>query len=57
MTIGEDTAGMDGFAYECPDCISRKYRKPISREEYYKQFQIGNDERQLLPGNTQRFVQ
>ena len=24
--------------YECPDCINRRYAKPLTSEEYYKQF-------------------
>jgi hypothetical protein len=39
MTLGEDHAGMGVFSYECPDCIHRKYAKPLSSEEYYKQFE------------------
>lgn len=38
MSIGEDKAGVGVFSYVCPDCISRKYAKPISREDYYKKF-------------------
>ena len=38
-TIGEWQAGI-GIAgsYTCPDCLHRQYAKPLSREEYYKQF-------------------
>jgi hypothetical protein len=40
MTIGEEHAGVSHINYECPDCISRKYKKPLTREEYYKQFNL-----------------
>ena len=38
MTIGEEHAGISASNYECPDCQHRRYAKPITREEYYKQF-------------------
>jgi hypothetical protein len=38
MTLGEDHAGVHAIGYECPDCFHRRYSKPITREEYYKQF-------------------
>ena len=40
-TIGEWQAGIGlTGGYECPDCIHRKYSKPISREDYYRSFGI-----------------
>jgi len=38
ITIGEEKAGIGVFGYECPDCIHRRYAKPLTREEYYEQF-------------------
>lgn len=38
MTLGEEKAGVGVFGYECPDCSHRKYSKPLTSEEYYKQF-------------------
>jgi len=38
MSIGEDTAEINPYGYECPDCVHRKYSKPLTREEYYRQF-------------------
>lgn len=38
ITIGEEHAGIGTFGYECPDCSHRRYAKPITREEYYEQF-------------------
>ena len=38
MTLGEDAAGVSVTGYECPDCSHRRYSKPLTREEYYKQF-------------------
>ena len=38
-TIGEWQAriGIVG-TYTCPDCLHRQYSKPLTSEEYYKQF-------------------
>lgn len=38
MTLGEDAAGLGLFSYECPDCFHRRWTKPLTSEEYYKQF-------------------
>lgn len=38
ITLGEEKAGIGIFSYECPDCTHRKYSKPLTREEYYEQF-------------------
>jgi len=38
ITIGEDNAGIGLFGYECPDCLHRKYAKPLTSEEFYAQF-------------------
>lgn len=38
MSIGEDVGGLGVFDYECPDCFSRRYTKPLTSEEYYNQF-------------------
>lgn len=38
MSIGEDQAGVNHNGYECPDCLHRRYSKPLTREEYYEQF-------------------
>jgi hypothetical protein len=38
ITLGEDKAGIGVFNYECPDCLYRKYAKPLTSEEYYEQF-------------------
>lgn len=38
MTIGEDTTGVSAMGYECPDCLHKRYAKPLTREEYYAQF-------------------
>ena len=36
-TIGEWQQGIGiGGGYECPDCIHRKYSKPLTSEEYYR---------------------
>lgn len=40
ITIGEEKAGIGIFGYECPDCIHQKYSKQISREDYYKKFNL-----------------
>lgn len=39
ISIGEEKAGIGIFSYECPDCSHRRYSKPLSREEYYNQFE------------------
>jgi len=39
MSIGEATSGVSPFGYVCPDCKHRKH-SPTSREDYYKQFGI-----------------
>ena len=38
MTIGEDTAGISGFGYECPTCKHHRYSKPLTSAEFYEQF-------------------
>jgi DNA-directed RNA polymerase subunit RPC12/RpoP len=41
ITIGEEYSGMnyiDILNYECPDCKHRRYSKPLTAEEYYRQF-------------------
>lgn len=38
MTLGEDKAGVGVFSYECPDCVHRRYAKPLTAEEFYEQF-------------------
>jgi len=40
MTIGEQHMGISYMNYECPDCFNRRYAKPLTREEYYKQFNL-----------------
>lgn len=59
ISIGEDIAGMGLFGYECPDCFHRKHSKPLSREDYYKQFGIiTNESTNRLPeGNPPRPLQ
>jgi hypothetical protein len=38
-TIGEDISGIwAGRNYCCPDCLHRRYAKPLTSEEYYEQF-------------------
>ena len=37
-TIGEEKGGVSHIGYECPDCFHRRYAKPLTSEEYYKQF-------------------
>jgi len=39
ITIGEEHGGVSTVNYECPDCMHRRYSKPLSREEYYAQFE------------------
>lgn len=38
ITIGEEKAGVGVFSYECPDCLHARQSKPLTREQYYKQF-------------------
>ena len=38
MTIGEEHGGVNRIGYECPDCLHRKYSKPLTSEEFYEQF-------------------
>jgi hypothetical protein len=40
MTLGEEKSGIGTFGYTCPDCQYRKYSKPLTSEEYYKQFNL-----------------
>ena len=39
MTLGEEKAGLGVLNYECPDCSHRRYAKPLTGDEYYKQFE------------------
>lgn len=39
ISIGEEKSrGHIIGKYECPDCVHRKYSKPLTSEEYYNQF-------------------
>lgn len=38
ITLGEEKAGIGTFNYECPDCVARKYSKPLTSEEFHEQF-------------------
>jgi DNA-directed RNA polymerase subunit RPC12/RpoP len=38
MTLGEEKAGIGVFNYECPDCVHRRLSKPLTRDDYYEQF-------------------
>lgn len=40
MTLGEEKMGMGVLNYICPDCKYRKYSTPITKEEYYKKFNL-----------------
>lgn len=40
MTIGEEHMKISVMGYECPDCFNRRYAKSLTREEYYKQFNL-----------------
>lgn len=40
ITLGELKAGIGTINYVCPDCFHHQHSKPISRENYYKQFNI-----------------
>lgn len=46
-TIGEWQAGIGlTGSYQCPDCIHRKYAKPLTSEEYPKSMGV-------IPNSTQ----
>jgi hypothetical protein len=38
ISLAEDAAGLGTFGYKCPDCTHKEHSKPLTREEYYKQF-------------------
>ena len=38
MTITEEKNGIGIFNYVCPECFHRRYSKPLTSDEYYKQF-------------------
>ena len=38
MSLGEEKAGIGTIAYKCPDCTFRENSKPLTSEQYYKQF-------------------
>lgn len=38
ISLGEIKAGLNHSGYECPECIGRRYSKPLTSEDYYNQF-------------------